>query len=166
MEKLTQLSMICERKLSILKHYPFSDTSLMKLDPILMLDVVQEYINEIAAMKQTRSRIHDSVHNMVTLILKWCPESRTAIYVLAKLLYLKGDETNALRTLENIFSKDSDSMIEGQLLMAYIQVTHGMVERASLTLEVRNCHHYLRSISESLQSYSSLNILLEKKHYK
>lgn len=143
-EAITHLKTICDAKLAELKYFPFSDLYLLVLDPNFMLDVVKEYMQHITLSKNAPSTTSDSIFEILKVIVRACPGLSEALYLLAKLQYIKGDNNNALNNLEKLLSNVVNPQTEAQLLMAQIQVQHGLFERATQSLEVNFYAYHIK----------------------
>ncbi|KAJ8941157.1 hypothetical protein NQ318_004277 [Aromia moschata] len=130
-EALRHLRTICDVKLSQVKSIPYSDIYLLSLDPDFMLDVVKEYMQHVSLSKSAP----DSIYEVLTVLVKACPGLSEALFLLAKLQYIKGDNTSSMNSLEKLLSNVANPQSEAQLLMAQIQTQHRLFERAAQTLE-------------------------------
>ncbi|KAJ8937364.1 hypothetical protein NQ314_011910 [Rhamnusium bicolor] len=137
-EALKYLKMICEVKLSQLVSCPFSDSYLLSLDLDFMLDVVKESMQHMSVSKSAS----DSIYEVLNVIVKVCPGVSEALLLLAKLQYIKGDNTNSMNTLEKLLINMTSPQSEAQLFMAQIQVQHGLFDRAAQSLEVCVSHNF------------------------
>lgn len=115
-----------------MKSCPFSDSYLLLLEIDFMMDVVKECMQHISVSRSSS----DGIYGVLNLITKACPGLSECLFLLAKLQYIKGDSTSAMNTLDKVLAGSKDPMSEAQLLMAEIQVQHGLFDRAAQTLEV------------------------------
>ncbi|KAJ8985639.1 hypothetical protein NQ317_015135 [Molorchus minor] len=115
---LNHLQTICDIKLSQLKPLFYSEGYLLCLDADFMLDVIKE-----------------SMQHIIEYNRKSLPGLCDALFLLAKLQCIKGDNTNAMDTLEKLLSNVATPQSEAQLLMAQIQLQHGLYDRAAHSLE-------------------------------
>lgn len=124
---------ICIVKLNQLKIHYFSESYLLILDPIFMVEVANEYVSYLTSSKQGD---HSSIHEILKIIVQCCPGLEEAAFLLAKIQFIQGDINNALINLENLIKNTVNPCSEAYLLMAQIQIQHGFYERAAQNLEV------------------------------
>lgn len=151
-EALNYLKNICEVKLSQMKSYSFSDSYLLLLEIDFMMDVIKECMQHISVSRSAS----DSIYEVLHLITRACPGLSDCLFLLAKLQYIKGDNTSAMNTLDKVLADSKDPMSEAQLLLAEIQVQHGLFDRAAQSLEVREMFD-VRQISALISNDYSMN---------
>lgn len=129
---------ICILKLNELKKHYFSEYYLLVLDPLFMLQVLNEYISHLSTLKQDD---HHSVFEILKILVQCCPGLEDALFMLAKLQFIQGDINNALINLQKLLKNSVDPRSEAYLLMAQINIQQGFYERAAHNLEVSYLHN-------------------------
>ncbi|CAH1154815.1 unnamed protein product, partial [Phaedon cochleariae] len=135
-EALKHLTAICQSKLSLLKNYPYSDHYLLTLDPDFLLEVIKEALQHISLAKTSSRSAIEVIFETLNVIVRVSPGLSEAMFLLAKLQYVKGDSTSALSCLEELLGRDLSAQTEAQLLLAQIQVQQGLFDRATQSLEM------------------------------
>ncbi|KAG5885606.1 hypothetical protein JTB14_024787 [Gonioctena quinquepunctata] len=141
-EALKHLITICENKLLLLKNCFHLDHYLIVLDPCFLLDIIKECLQHISTSKNSWKNVFNVITEVLNIISRVCPGLTEALYLLAKLQYIKGDDINALSSLEKLQRNTTDPNSDAQLLMAQIQVKNGMFDRATQSLEVCVSHNF------------------------
>ena len=164
-QKLNNLHKSYKEHLSLVGNHPYGATYLRLLNPDFLLEISRE------CLKLTRSPMDifdnkissrtdettDVVMGILRTITTSCPGLQEASFLLAKVLYLKGDVMEATNILQHIIDIDG-SYSNAHLLLAHIQIGNKMYERAVQSLETcLSCnfkvrenplYHYLSGLIE------------------
>lgn len=144
------LKKTCDLQMKYLKNIFYSEEYLRILDPDFMLDVVKEFLQyapqstDIMTRKsvQKHSPVLDMASNTLKILTKACPGLKEALFILAKVQYLKNDYANATETLNHILQNVDSTSSDAYVLLAQIQMGSGMYDRAAQNLEVALSHNF------------------------
>ncbi|XP_030747713.1 tetratricopeptide repeat protein 21B-like [Sitophilus oryzae] len=126
-DALVHLEHVYNHKKLLSKIFYYSERYLLELDPDFCLEVVQEYLE--------RAPNKDQALDLAKMIADACPGSPKALYLLARVLTSRGDQTSALNILEKLSKVSDESSSDASLLQAELQVDTGQYERAAQSLE-------------------------------
>lgn len=139
-----------EEHLNSCKNYTFGPTYLKLLDPNLLLDMAKEYLRfvpfSISADNFKITSIVDKAVRASLKILKTlttaCPGWEEALYLHAKILYFRGDSAESTKILDHIIKNLDTNSSDAYLLMAQIQITNKLFDRAAQSLEAGLSHNF------------------------
>ncbi|KAK9754892.1 Tetratricopeptide repeat [Popillia japonica] len=149
-EVFTYLDKATEEQLALTKKFFFGPKYLKLLDPNTLLDIAKEYLNFVPfsttvenfkATSNVDKAVRASLSILKTLT-KACPGNEEALYLQAKILYFKGDSAEATRILDHIVNNLDANSSDAYLLIAQIQVTNKLYDRAAQSLEAGLSHNF------------------------
>jgi len=130
-ETLKHLKLIYDVKTELLKLSYYSDKYLLALDPSFTLEVVQEYLQHSSAS----GKVMENAFELISLVVKACPSLPEALFLQAKLQYLKKETNQALAILDRLFKLPGADSSEAYLLTAQIELQNGQYDLAAQNLE-------------------------------
>lgn len=130
-ETLKHLKLIYDVKTELLKLNYYSDKYLLALDPSFTLEVVQEYLQHSSAS----GKVMENAFELISLVVKACPSLPEALFLQAKLHYLRGENNQALAILDRLFKLSEADSSEAYLLTAQIELENGQYDLAAQNLE-------------------------------
>lgn len=144
------LKKTCDVHLKLIKNRFYNEEYLKILDPDFLLDVVKETLRYVPQSSDVINRksvqknypLLDVASNILKIITKACPGLKEALFLLAKVQYLKHDHVGATETLNHILNSIDGSSSDAYMLMAQIQIGTEMFDRAAQNLEVALSHNF------------------------
>lgn len=161
------LKQTCDTQLKLVKNLSYSEEYLRVLDVDFLLEIVKECLvyapQSMDLTKKTlqkQSPVLDLALRVLKIITKACPGLKDALFLLAKVQFLRNDLTYASESLNSILSNIDETSSEAHVLLAQIQMSNGMYERAALSLEAALSHNF--KVREN-PLYHLITGLVEKK---
>nr|XP_022900469.1 tetratricopeptide repeat protein 21B-like [Onthophagus taurus]XP_022900470.1 tetratricopeptide repeat protein 21B-like [Onthophagus taurus]XP_022900471.1 tetratricopeptide repeat protein 21B-like [Onthophagus taurus] len=141
--KIKFLKLAKSAHLKKIRFYSFGVDYLKLLNPIFLMDLIQEFLSVISfsctAQNFKTTKIGDESLKesleILKLITSSCPGNDQAQHLQAKILYFKGDSAEAMNIIENLIKINKNPSSEIYLLMAQIQLDKNLFDRAEQSLE-------------------------------
>lgn len=148
-EAINFLSTSYEYQLKELKSYSYGTDYLRSLNPDFLLELVKELVNH-APQSTNLSGINlarnASTFDLTAKILKTvaqaCPGLKEALFMLAKVQFLKSEYSEAATTLQHIINDIDITFIDAYILLSQIQIKMQLYDRAAQNLEVALSHNF------------------------
>ncbi|KRT82678.1 Anaphase-promoting complex subunit 3 protein [Oryctes borbonicus] len=144
------LDSAAEEQIAATKRYLFGKKYLELLDPNTLLEIAKEYLKFVPFSTNVENftitpNVDKAVKaslSILKVLTKACPGCEEALYLQAKILYFKGDSVEATRILDHIIKKLDTTSSDAYLLMAQIQISNKLYDRASQSLEAGLSHNF------------------------
>lgn len=132
-----------------LKNYPYSADYLRYLDPDFMLEIVKELVkytpqSNLSGPKTVTKNtpIFDLIAKILKIVTYACPGLKEALFLLAKVQFIKSEYSEAAKTLQHIVNDIDITFIDAHILLSHIQIKMNLFERAAQNLEVALSHNF------------------------
>lgn len=159
----------CEVQFKNLKTVPYGPEYLRRFDPDFLLAITAELlqhspiqstvIGEQLVTKELLPAALKHSLNILEAVVKACPGSIRAIYQLAKVEFLCGDQTLAIQTLQKLLNDLDPSYTDAHLLLAQMHIQQEQYQRAAQNLETCLSHNF--GVREN-PMYHLLNGIIKK----
>lgn len=142
----------CEVQFKNLKTIPYGPEYLRRFDPDFLLELIAELlrhspiqstvvVEQSVAKEMLPIALKHSL-NILEAVVKACPGSIKAIYQLAKVEFLCGDQMLAIQTLHKLLNDLDPSYSGAHLLLAQIHIQQEQYQRAAQNLETCLSHNF------------------------
>lgn len=142
----------CEVQFKNLQTVPYGSDYLRRFDPNFLLELAAELLThspvqstvvaeQLVAKEMLPIALKHSL-NILEAVVKACPGSVQAIYQLAKVEFLCGDQSLAIQTLQKLLNDIDPSYSDAHLLLAQIHIQQEQYQRAAQNLETCLSHSF------------------------